>query len=399
MCGIAGLYTKIGQRCVSSSARSSRRCSSSSRTAAPTAPASRSTAIPAPAGWCKVSLHSPAAAPGLGGAAAPSCRARVRRRLAAVDPRHARGVRDRRRGRRRAGVAGRPPPRADADERRAHDRDLQGGRARRRASSSGSRSMRSPAATRSVTPGWRPRAGSPPSTRTRSRPGSTCVWSTTARCPTTTGCGASLQREGIRFRTDCDSEVAAGYLTWRLREGATLEQALEGCLDGSRRLLHIRGRHGRRLRGAARPDRLQARGDGRDRRMGRDGVRVPGDRGAAGRRGRGDLGACAGPRVQLGHRVPGGVMATPDVIRDAVLSFDLAVDTVRALNQRAAHGRVGPGRSRSSTRAAATRSRSGSTAPYEVEIDGHVGYYCAGMNKRRHRPRARQLRRRAWPRT
>jgi methylamine---glutamate N-methyltransferase subunit A len=41
----------------------------------------------------------------------------------------------------------------------------------------------------------------------------------------------ALRREGIRFRTDCDSEVAAGYLTWRLREGATLEQALEACLD------------------------------------------------------------------------------------------------------------------------------------------------------------------------
>jgi glutamate synthase domain-containing protein 1 len=41
----------------------------------------------------------------------------------------------------------------------------------------------------------------------------------------------ALAREGIRFQTDNDSEVAAGYLTWRLREGATLEQALEGCLD------------------------------------------------------------------------------------------------------------------------------------------------------------------------
>jgi glutamate synthase domain-containing protein 1 len=41
----------------------------------------------------------------------------------------------------------------------------------------------------------------------------------------------SLQREGIVFATDNDSEVAAGYLTWRLRQGATLEQALEGCLD------------------------------------------------------------------------------------------------------------------------------------------------------------------------
>lgn len=39
-----------------------------------------------------------------------------------------------------------------------------------------------------------------------------------------------LRREGIEFETDNDSEVAAGYLTWRLREGATLQQALEGCL-------------------------------------------------------------------------------------------------------------------------------------------------------------------------
>jgi methylamine---glutamate N-methyltransferase subunit A len=40
-----------------------------------------------------------------------------------------------------------------------------------------------------------------------------------------------LQREGIQFQTDNDSEVAAGYLTWRMREGASLEQALEGCLE------------------------------------------------------------------------------------------------------------------------------------------------------------------------
>ncbi len=39
-----------------------------------------------------------------------------------------------------------------------------------------------------------------------------------------------LRREGIEFQTDNDTEVAAGYLTWRLREGASLEQALEGCL-------------------------------------------------------------------------------------------------------------------------------------------------------------------------
>jgi glutamate synthase domain-containing protein 1 len=40
-----------------------------------------------------------------------------------------------------------------------------------------------------------------------------------------------LRKEGIRFETDNDTEVAAGYLTYRLREGASLEQALEGCLE------------------------------------------------------------------------------------------------------------------------------------------------------------------------
>ena len=40
----------------------------------------------------------------------------------------------------------------------------------------------------------------------------------------------NLRREGIEFQTENDTEVAAGYLAWRMREGATLEQALDGCL-------------------------------------------------------------------------------------------------------------------------------------------------------------------------
>ena len=40
-----------------------------------------------------------------------------------------------------------------------------------------------------------------------------------------------LRADGIEFQTLNDSEVAAGYLTWRMREGATLEEALEGCLE------------------------------------------------------------------------------------------------------------------------------------------------------------------------
>ncbi|MDX6626443.1 MAG: methylamine---glutamate N-methyltransferase subunit [Solirubrobacterales bacterium] len=41
----------------------------------------------------------------------------------------------------------------------------------------------------------------------------------------------SLRREGIPIQTQNDSEVAAGYLTWRMREGDTLDQALERSLE------------------------------------------------------------------------------------------------------------------------------------------------------------------------
>jgi len=40
-----------------------------------------------------------------------------------------------------------------------------------------------------------------------------------------------LRHEGLSFETENDSEVAAGYLTWRMREGASLKQALTDSLD------------------------------------------------------------------------------------------------------------------------------------------------------------------------
>lgn len=40
----------------------------------------------------------------------------------------------------------------------------------------------------------------------------------------------TLEPKGINFETDNDSEVAAGYLTWKLSEGATLAEALESSL-------------------------------------------------------------------------------------------------------------------------------------------------------------------------
>ena len=40
-----------------------------------------------------------------------------------------------------------------------------------------------------------------------------------------------LEREGVHFATDNDSEVAAGYLTLRLRQGDSIEQALTHAID------------------------------------------------------------------------------------------------------------------------------------------------------------------------
>jgi len=45
----------------------------------------------------------------------------------------------------------------------------------------------------------------------------------------------ALIRSGLSFKTDNDTEVAAGYMTWKIRQGASLEQAMEamlGDLDG-----------------------------------------------------------------------------------------------------------------------------------------------------------------------
>ncbi|MBP0047328.1 glutamine amidotransferase family protein [Marinobacterium sp. AK62] len=41
----------------------------------------------------------------------------------------------------------------------------------------------------------------------------------------------NLKREGINFETENDSEVAAGYLTWRLKQGDSLKDALEHALE------------------------------------------------------------------------------------------------------------------------------------------------------------------------
>jgi glutamate synthase domain-containing protein 3 len=74
-------------------------------------------------------------------------------------------------------------------------------------------------------------------------------------------------------------------------------------------------------------------------------------------------------------------MATREVIREPVLSLDLATDSLRDLNQRL-HLKQGPvGRVVIRNPGGKHAIAAGLDGPWDVEIDGHVGYYCAGMNK------------------
>jgi methylamine---glutamate N-methyltransferase subunit B len=68
----------------------------------------------------------------------------------------------------------------------------------------------------------------------------------------------------------------------------------------------------------------------------------------------------------------------------AVEVVDLAATPLRELNQRLhdlTDGRLGPRRWRVLNPNGAHAVACGIDAEVEVEIDGHVGYYCAGMNK------------------
>jgi glutamate synthase domain-containing protein 3 len=73
-------------------------------------------------------------------------------------------------------------------------------------------------------------------------------------------------------------------------------------------------------------------------------------------------------------------MAAPDATRDAVESVDLASETVRELNG-SLHRPDAPRRVRVLNPGGRHSIAVGLDGPDEIEIEGHVGYYCAGMNK------------------
>jgi glutamate synthase domain-containing protein 3 len=74
-------------------------------------------------------------------------------------------------------------------------------------------------------------------------------------------------------------------------------------------------------------------------------------------------------------------MVTPQITPATALAFDLRSDTVRDLN-RHLHGPEAAGRIQVVNPDGRHAIAVGVDADCEVEIEGHVGYYCAGMNKR-----------------
>ena len=94
------------------------------------------------------------------------------------------------------------------------------------------------------------------------------------------------------------------------------------------------------------------------------------------------MGARSGCRLRLGARE--GLSALQALETTAVEVVDLAVTPLRELNQslhELAGGAPGPRRWRIVNPNGAHAVACGLDAPIEVEIEGHVGYYCAGMNK------------------
>ena len=72
-------------------------------------------------------------------------------------------------------------------------------------------------------------------------------------------------------------------------------------------------------------------------------------------------------------------MGATGLAREA-LSVDLSSETVRSLNQRL-HDATAPQQIRVLNPGGKHSIAVGVDGPHEVEIAGHVGYYCAGMNK------------------
>ncbi|MCX4094415.1 protein glxC [Nocardia sp. alder85J] len=81
--------------------------------------------------------------------------------------------------------------------------------------------------------------------------------------------------------------------------------------------------------------------------------------------------------------VTGTAPSRPDQQASEPVGYDLRTSTVREVN-RALHAPDAPARALITAPQGAHALACGLDAELEVTIDGHVGYYCAGMNQRAH---------------
>src|SRR6266566_5121936 len=167
-----------------------------------------------------------------------------------------------------------------------------------------------------------------------------------------------LIRNGLSFQTENDTEVAAGYMTWKMRAGASLEQALDAMLvelDGF--FTFVVGTE-------------SGFGVLRDPIACKPAVMAETERWVA-----------FGTEYRALVDLPG--IDTAKVWEPEPATVDLAATSLRDLN--AALHRLEADTNETHWRVLNPRGRhavaAGIDAPIRVEVEGHVGYYCAGMNK------------------
>ena len=196
-----------------------------------------------------------------------------------------------------------------------------------------------------------------------------------------------LIKKGLSFQTENDTEVAAGFITAKLKDGGSLQQAMEACLNSLDGFYTFVIGTEAGLRGLARSDRLQARGGRRNRPAGRIRHRIPCASRSTGDRFRQSVGAGAGHCLPLGI----ALMLTVDLARSSVRELNTALHRLgpdsnethwRVLNPRGRHSiavgldAAGSGRDRRTCRLLLRR--------HEQARDGHHRGQRRGWRGRKH---------------
>ena len=185
-----------------------------------------------------------------------------------------------------------------------------------------------------------------------------------------------LIREGLSFHTENDTEVAAGYMSWRMREGDSLEQTLHSSLSALDGFYTFVVGTEIRVRGAPRSDRLQAGRHGGNQTAGWLSAPSIGPWWICPASMLPKYGSPSPPRAYLWERA---LMRTVDLSQTSLRELNATLHQPSG-GTNETHWRA------AQSRADSMRSLPGLGVPITVEIEGHAGYYCGGMNKSDHHP-------------